>query len=411
LRLALEGLADDLTDLESAYAQFSQRAAARRRLDTIADQLASLDGERESLRDTVNRFVTDGDRLRKAETQLQQRLSAALGRDGKPEELLQAFESACGKRALHQEAARSLREIENGRGILLEGRSPAELDETLARLSEELSRSIAANPALEGARTAGNREILSQTVGRQAKELQQLELQIEGLRTRTATRLSGLRSRAEVEEEIQQHADEVLELGRFGQALGIAKELIDQAMTEAHRDFAPSVGRFLSDGLDRVTEGRYRHAMLDPQTFRVTTEVPETGRIEDVELLSQGTQAAAYLLLRVGLAQHMSSMAEPVPLLLDDPLVDLDDERIEHLLGLLFELSRDVQILLFTKDEGTRAWFARTCAADQSCRLTSLPALARVPAAVGRARTPSENFLSLQFPDPPSGSPYLTPDA
>src|SRR5437773_6854227 len=42
-------------------------------------------------------------------------------------------------------------------------------------------------------------------------------------------------------------------------------------------------------------------------------------RLVDVDVLSQGTQAAAYLLLRVGLAQHMSSMSEPVPLLLDDP--------------------------------------------------------------------------------------------
>ena len=117
----------------------------------------------------------------------------------------------------------------------------------------------------------------------------------------------------------------------------------------------------------------------------MTTEVPETGRLVDVDVLSQGTQAAAYLLLRVGLAQHMSSMSEPVPLLLDDPLVDLDDLRIDNVLDLLLDLvhERNLQILLFTKDEATRRWFERSCAEDPSCRVTHLqPISGRVPVAV-----------------------------
>lgn len=389
LRHALDGLTDGLTDLESGYAQFTQRAAARRQLDTVVDQLASLDGERESLRDTVNRFVAGGERLRKLESELREQLSAALGHDGKLEDLFAAFEAACGKRALHQEAVRSLREIDNRRGILLDGKSPAELAEALARRESELAEFIAGNPSLEGALTGEKREALKETLAGQSRELRDLELRIEALRTRTTTRLGGLRSRAEVEEEIQQHANEVSQLEKFGQALAIAKELIDRAMTEAHRDFAPSVGRFLSDGLARVTNGRYQRAMLDPATFRVTTEVPETGRLEDVEVLSQGTQAAAYLLLRVGLAQHMSAISEPVPLLLDDPLVDLDDVRIEAVLDLLLQLSKDqnVQILLFTKDESTRAWFERRCSSDESCKITPLQPLSeRVPAPVSRVR-------------------------
>jgi len=143
---------------------------------------------------------------------------------------------------------------------------------------------------------------------------------------------------------------------------------------EAQRDFAPSVGRFLSGGLARVTANRYQRVLLDPSTLRLTTEVPETHRLEDVELLSRGTRAAAYLLLRVGLAQHMSSMGEPVPLILDDPLVDLDDVRVENFLDLLLELSHEVQILLFSKGEGTKAWFGRRCGGSPSSKITLLPA-------------------------------------
>jgi DNA repair exonuclease SbcCD ATPase subunit len=380
LHHGLQGLVDNLTDLDSAVAQFATRASARKQLDTVSSQLEALDAESQSLRDTVNRFIADGDRLRKQETELTQRVSVVVKSAGKLEELFAAFETACGQHKLYQEAARSLREIENTRGVILEGRSPLELSEMVARREKELAALTTANPALEGARSNASTEGLKESLAKEARELRELELRIESLGTRTGTRLGGLRSRAEVEEEIQQHTNEVAALEEFGRSLSIAKDLVEQAMTEAHRDFAPSVGRFLSEGLARVTEGRYQKAMLDPATFHVTTEVPETGRLVDVDILSQGTQAAAYMLLRVGLAQHMSSMSEPVPLLLDDPLVDLDDVRIENFLDLLLQLSRDVQILLFTKDEATRRWFERSCAGDASCRITRLPPIAaRVP--------------------------------
>ena len=385
LRHALEGLVDDLTGLESACAQFSARASSRKQLDVISSQLEALDAESESLRETVNRFIADGDRLRKRESELTQRLTAIVGRGGTLEDLFSAFEAACGQHRVHQEATRSLREVESTRGIVLEGRSPAELDEMIVRREREIAAYTAANPSLEGARSNANAELLKETLAREERELRDLELRIESLSTRTGTRLSGLRSRAEVEEEIQQHTNEVAALEEFGRALSVAKDLIDKAMTEAHRDFAPSVGRFLSDGLSRVTDGRYQKAMLDPATFRVTTEVPETGRLVDVDVLSQGTQAAAYLLLRVGLAQHMSSMSEPVPLLLDDPLVDLDDLRIDNFLDLLLDLvrERNLQILLFTKDEATRRWFERSCAVDESCLMTHLePIAGRIPVGV-----------------------------
>jgi uncharacterized protein YhaN len=105
--------------------------------------------------------------------------------------------------------------------------------------------------------------------------------------------------------------------------------------------------------------------------------------MEEVDKLSQGTRAAAYLLLRAGLAQHMSLVSERVPLILDDPLVDLDDIRLERFLELLVGLPNAPQILLFTKDEATRVWFERNCAGSPMHRMTLLQrqsSRARVPA-------------------------------
>ena len=68
----------------------------------------------------------------------------------------------------------------------------------------------------------------------------------------------------------------------------------------------------------------------------------------------------------------MSSIHEPVPLILDDPLVDLDDTRRERFLDLLLQLAAEIQILLFTKDEAIRTWFERHSEGGAPHRLTVL---------------------------------------
>ncbi|MDP2856525.1 MAG: AAA family ATPase [Bacillota bacterium] len=374
LREALGGLVDDLSDLEGAHRVFSQRVESYRELVTIASKLESLEGERSSLQEAVGRFEREQERLRRLESGLGDQLRQTTGRSGALEDLVKAFEEGCGRRRLHDEAKRGLREGEERRGIILQGQSPSELQAALDKARRELEHLRASNPSLEGARTSETRESLEELLSRQQDDLHQREVRIAGLQTKIDTQLARLRPRAEVEEELERYRQQASTLARFGDELTIAIDVITQAMSEAHRDFAPSVGRFLSGGLARVTANRYQHVLLDPSTLRLTTEVPETHRLEDIELLSRGTRAAAYLLLRVGLAQHMSSMGEPVPLIFDDPLVDLDDVRVENFLDLLLELSQEVQILLFSKGEATKGWFGRRCSGSPSNKITLLPA-------------------------------------
>ena len=73
--------------------------------------------------------------------------------------------------------------------------------------------------------------------------------------------------------------------------------------------------------------------------------------------VSHGTWTIAYVLMRIGLAQHMSSIGEPVPLVLDDPFVDVDAQRLPLALDFLLRISERLQILLFTKDESIVRWF------------------------------------------------------
>ena len=53
----------------------------------------------------------------------------------------------------------------------------------------------------------------------------------------------------------------------------------------------------------------------------------------------------------------MSRTGEKLPLLLDDPLVQLDRDRQEEALDFLSLLAGTTQVIMFTKDEWMKSWF------------------------------------------------------
>jgi len=72
-----------------------------------------------------------------------------------------------------------------------------------------------------------------------------------------------------------------------------------------------------------------------------TTEV-------DVSGLSDGTRDQLYLSLRLASLLRRAEVAEPMPLVLDDVLIQLDDQRASAALSVLAEVSRKMQVLFFT---------------------------------------------------------------
>ena len=71
-------------------------------------------------------------------------------------------------------------------------------------------------------------------------------------------------------------------------------------------------------------------------------------RTVDVEHLSEGTLDQLYLALRLASLERFAQSAEPLPLLLDDVLVNFDEDRATAAFGVLGELSEQMQVLFFT---------------------------------------------------------------
>jgi DNA repair exonuclease SbcCD ATPase subunit len=71
------------------------------------------------------------------------------------------------------------------------------------------------------------------------------------------------------------------------------------------------------------------------------------GRVEDFDSLSGGAREQVGLLVRLGLAEVLGKN-EPLPIVLDDCLVNTDPERQRDMLRILYRASKKQQILLFS---------------------------------------------------------------
>ncbi len=64
--------------------------------------------------------------------------------------------------------------------------------------------------------------------------------------------------------------------------------------------------------------------------------------------MSVGTADALYLALRLASLKHQLRHGHPIPLVIDDCLIQLDDQRAVAALQLLSDLSETTQVILFT---------------------------------------------------------------
>ena len=271
--------------------------------------------------------------------------------------LKQAFLDGCDGRSRYEAAAAAAGEAHRRREAILDGRSGRQLEVEFHESEASLAALLAEKPDLEGCRSSDSAEVVTRRLEALSRERHELELRMARLDEELSATLRDHRSGAEIEEDVERWKREAARLERARSAALIAEEVIGEAMAAVYRDFAPAVSSFLSDGVERVTEGRYRRAHVDPSTLQVSLLLPETGQVITDPPVSRGTRALAYVLMRIGLAQHMSAVGEPVPLVLDDPFVDFDSKRVVLMLDFIAELSQRMQVLLFSKDPGVLRWF------------------------------------------------------
>jgi uncharacterized protein YhaN len=305
------------------------------------------------LRTQVADAATD---LDAAERQLTALLATADIVTGDLNEGLRAFEEAARRHAQYVTALTRSEEATGRLQAALGDYSREQIEERLASCRTSLADLLAEHPDLAAAETDRPFDALKRERERLQEELQAARVEESRLDQEVRMTLQAAGPLAELEEEAARWEAEVARLERARKALAMAGEEIQNAMDQVYRDFAPAVNTFLTRGIEYVTEGRYERARVDPATLKVSLLVPETGQVITDPPVSHGTRAMVYVLMRIGLAQHMSTIGEPVPLVLDDPFVDVDARRLPRMMRFLLELSEQMQVLFFTKEEAVVRW-------------------------------------------------------
>jgi uncharacterized protein YhaN len=114
----------------------------------------------------------------------------------------------------------------------------------------------------------------------------------------------------------------------------------------------PDVIRRASTIVGRLTSKRYSHIEVNEEDGSLSIMEADSGRRVPVgEPLSRGTLDQIYLSLRIGLADHLDSSGDRLPMFLDEVLVNWDATRRRAACALLSELSESRQIVFFTCHE------------------------------------------------------------
>lgn len=131
----------------------------------------------------------------------------------------------------------------------------------------------------------------------------------------------------------------------------LAQALLKRAIERFEKEHQPAmlteVGRLLS----RMTAGRYigiRRRLDEAGTMQVEQQ---SGKLKTPDQLSTGTREQLYLAIRLAYVQQYCRDSEPLPLIMDDILVNFDEQRATNTLEVLFELPNEIQVLFLTCHE------------------------------------------------------------
>ena len=250
-------------------------------------------------------------------------------------------------------------------------RACADLDLRLARALGEGD----AREAYEAELRASRREALvseQQTLTREISELDQRRISAalaKGRHEHEEQQLGGDRA-ARVGAEIEVIRSELEEQIDRYLLVHLAERVLDRVTDRYARENQPAILQYTSDLLARITEGRHLRVVVQPETRSLAT-VDRQGQLRQPADLSSGTREQLFLALRLAYILDHCDRSEPLPVIMDDVLVNFDDARAAASLATLRDAARATQVILLTCH---RRWLeiARTVAPD--ARILELPA-------------------------------------
>jgi uncharacterized protein YhaN len=161
-------------------------------------------------------------------------------------------------------------------------------------------------------------------------------------------RAYGGRDGADAAQETSARIAQLAELSSIWARRRLATAVLERVV-EQYRDRhqGPVLTR-ASELFSRLTLGEYSRLQAGLEDTRLECFDASLGKAKEIEHLSRGTRFQLFLALKLASLEQYLKTAPPLPLVLDDVLVEWDDARLRVVLQVLAELSERVQVLFFT---------------------------------------------------------------
>ncbi len=194
-----------------------------------------------------------------------------------------------------------------------------------------------------------SREELKEAIEQAVLAIEEAQKEAHALHIAVTEHAAGMRSLNEIEEERADLTARIEELELDLEAAAYAYTAIESVARDTHARLAPRLAERASRYLREITDGAYSELHIG-RDLRISVRIPQTSSLtsEPEKRLSKGTVDQIYLALRLALVQSLSENGESIPMLLDDPFANYDDDRLRRAMALLMEVSKRSQILLFT---------------------------------------------------------------
>ncbi len=251
----------------------------------------------------------------------------------------------------HREITGQLKEVASALKVLEKAeelkRDQGNLTRELAVLDERMEKERPMRPqGLLSREELPDAEDKLQALG---ESLQDREKRLLELSRQEAALQAGLADLQQIEEQGEELKKRECALVRRRDALVAAYELLSESVEEFRQTYLERFSSDIASHFAAATCGRYGAVRLD-ENFSITLQTRE-GHWQDIASFSRGTVDALYFAVRLALTRHLSR-GRNLPLLLDDPLVNLDAVRLGETLTTLEVISNDHQVLLFAHNEG-----------------------------------------------------------
>ena len=127
----------------------------------------------------------------------------------------------------------------------------------------------------------------------------------------------------------------------------IAENLLREAQGKFEKERQPDVVRHAEGFFKNITDGRYQ-TVFSPLGSSEIHVTDSSGVSKQPNQLSRGTREQLFLSLRFGLVRELGQRSEPLPVIVDEALVNFDPERGLRAACAFVELSQANQVLVFT---------------------------------------------------------------